>query len=108
MNTLTDATMEPFLAESDRPVVVDFWAAWCGPCRALAPVVEQLAADRPDLHVAKLDIDANPRMAGAFNVMSIPTLIVFVDGLPVGSIVGLKDKAGLVADLDALLSRAAA
>ena len=83
-----------------KAVLVDFWAEWCGPCHMIAPVVEDIANEKGDaLHVAKLNIDDNPDAARRYDVMSIPTLLVFKDGTPVKRIVGAKGKAQLLQDL---------
>jgi thioredoxin len=97
---VTDATFADDVLKSDKPVVVDFWAAWCGPCKMVAPVLDEIAGEnREKLTVAKLDIDANPATARDYQVMSIPTMIVFRDGKPVKQIVGAKPKAALLSDL---------
>ncbi len=97
---VTDATFDADVLKSSKTVVVDFWASWCGPCKMVAPVLDEIAGENADkLTVAKLDIDANPETARNFQVMSIPTMIVFQDGKPVKQIVGAKPKAALLSDL---------
>jgi len=97
---VTDDSFDADVLKSDKVVVVDFWATWCGPCKMVAPVLDEIAGEHKDkLTVAKLDIDANPERARDFQVLSIPTMIVFKDGKPVKQIVGAKPKAALLADL---------
>jgi thioredoxin len=92
--TVTDATFADEVERSPLPVVVDVWAAWCGPCRIIAPVIEELAASMAGrVRFAKLDIDANPATAARFGVRSIPTLLVFQGGREVDRIVGVQPKA---------------
>ncbi|AUI62668.1 MULTISPECIES: thioredoxin [Amycolatopsis] len=98
--TVTDKTFVDDVLTSEKPVLVDFWATWCGPCKMVAPVLEEIAAENGEkLTVAKLDIDANPNTARDYQVMSIPTLILFQGGKPVKQIVGAKPKAALLSDL---------
>lgn len=98
--TVTDESFAQDVLASNLPVLVDFWATWCGPCRMVAPVLEEIAADKAgQLTVAKLDVDANPATARDFQVVSIPTLILFKGGTPVKRIVGAKGKAALLREI---------
>jgi thioredoxin 1 len=102
---VTDASFNEAVLHSDKPVLVDFWATWCGPCRMVAPVLEEIAAEHKDkITVAKLDVDANPATARDYQVLSIPTLMVFKGGEKVKEIVGARPKAVLVNDLADFLS----
>jgi thioredoxin 1 len=102
--TVTDATFDAEVLGSDKPVLVDFWAEWCGPCKMVAPVLEEIAAENADkLTVAKINIDDNPEVARRFQIMSIPTMSVFSGGEVVKSIVGAKPKAALLRDLEGIL-----
>ena len=98
--TVTDGSFDSDVIKSGTPVLVDFWATWCGPCKMIAPVLEELAGEKAgELTVAKLDVDANPETARSFNVVSIPTLILFKDGEPGKRIVGAKGKAALLREI---------
>lgn len=95
--TGTDANFEAEVLQSPTPVLVDFWAAWCGPCRMIAPIVEKIAADfKGKLKVVKVDVDANMASAGRYGIMSIPTLMVFKGGAPVETVIGVVPEAKLV------------
>lgn len=101
---LTDATFDEVVAAANEPVVVDFWAEWCGPCKTVAPILEEIAGEQEGtLKVAKLNVDENPDTARRFDVMSIPTMIVFKDGSPAKRIVGAKGKGALLQDFDEFL-----
>jgi thioredoxin 1 len=96
---VTDASFAEAVLGSDKPVLVDFWANWCGPCRMVAPVLEEIAAEHDKITIAKMDVDANPSTARSYRIMSLPTMILFANGEPVKQIVGAKPKAALLADL---------
>jgi thioredoxin 1 len=97
---LTEETFDEEVGASDVPLVVDFWAEWCGPCRMVAPVLEQIAAEKAgQLRVAKVDVDDAPGIARRFQIMSIPTLMVFQDGVPKKRLVGAKGKSQLLSEL---------
>ena len=100
ITTLSDATFDEEIGAADAPVLVDFWAEWCGPCKMIAPILEEIAAEQDGkLKIAKLNVDENPEIARRFEVMSIPTLIVFKDGQEAKRIVGAKGKGALLEDL---------
>ena len=101
---LSTATFDETVAGSDKPVVVDFWAEWCGPCKMIAPILEEIAAEQGDqVTIAKLNVDDNPDLAMRFNVMSIPTLLVFHGGEVHKRLVGAKGKGQLLQELDEFL-----
>jgi thioredoxin 1 len=102
---VTDSTFEQEVLQANQPVLVDFWAVWCGPCRAVAPVVEEIAGDyEGKLKVMKLDVDDNPRTAMTYGVQSIPTLLVFKDGKPAERIVGAVPKKVIVDKLQSVMA----
>ena len=96
---VTDAEWQDEVLSADQPVLVDFWAEWCGPCRMVGPIVDQIADEQEGLKVPKLNVDENPNAARQYGVMSIPTLLVFKGGQPAKRIVGAKPKAALMSDL---------
>ena len=104
INTLTQSNFAEEIATADKPVVVDFWAEWCGPCKMLAPILDEVAGENSDkITVAKVNVDENPDLARQFDIMSIPTLIVFKDGQPAHRFQGASGKAGLLQNLDEFL-----
>ncbi|GAA2016687.1 thioredoxin [Nakamurella flavida] len=102
---VTDASFTEDVLQSDKPVIVDFWAEWCGPCRMIAPILEEISSTHADkVTVAKLDIDANPQIAQQYQILSIPTMLVFQGGKPVKQVVGAKPKAALLAEFADVLA----
>jgi len=107
--TLTEVTDNNFQAEvieSQNPVLVDFWAPWCGPCRVVAPVLEEIASERPELRVVKLNVDENQQTAAKYQVLSIPTMILFKAGEPVKTVIGAYPKKKLEQELEPALAAA--
>jgi thioredoxin 1 len=106
LSEVTDANFQAEVIEAEQPVLVDFWAPWCGPCRVVAPVLEEIASERPDLRIVKLNVDENQQTAASFQVLSIPTLILFKGGQAVKTVVGAYPKKKLEAELEPALAAA--
>ena len=101
---VTDTNFQAEVIESGTPVLVDFWAPWCGPCRMVAPVLEEIASERDDVRVVKLNVDENQQTAAQFEVLSIPTMILFKNGQVAKKIVGAYPKRKLEAELEPVLA----
>jgi thioredoxin 1 len=96
---VTDASFADDVLMSEKPVIVDFWAEWCGPCKMVAPILTEIAAENDGIVVAKLNVDENPQTAASYGITSIPTMNVYQGGQVVKTIIGAKPKAALLADL---------
>ncbi len=100
----TDSNFESEVLKSDKIVLVDFFASWCGPCKLQGPIIEELAAEMSDkAKIGKMDVDGNPRTAGKFSIMSIPTIIIFKKGKPAWQFTGLQGKEALISEINKLL-----
>ena len=101
---VTDGTFQSDVLESDQPVLVDFWAPWCGPCRVVHPILEEMAGEREDLRIVSVNVDDNQQTAARFEVLSIPTLILFKDGAEAKKVIGAYPKRRLEAELEPVLA----
>jgi thioredoxin 1 len=101
---VTDETFQSEVLESEHPVLVDFWAPWCGPCRVVHPILEEIAAEREDLRIVSINVDDNQQTAARFDVLSIPTLILFKDGAEAKRVIGAMPKRRLESELEPSLA----
>ena len=104
LDEVTDNNFQAEVLEADKPVLVDFWAPWCGPCRVVHPVLEEMETERDDLHIVSINVDENQQTAAQYEVLSIPTLILFKDGAIAKKVIGAMPKRRLEAELDPALA----
>ena len=104
LSDVTDANFQADVLDSETPTLVDFWAPWCGPCRVVHPILEEIAAEREDLRIVSLNVDDNQQTAGKYEVLSIPTLILFKDGAEAKRVVGAMPKRRLESELEPALA----
>lgn len=103
--TVTDSDFEEKVLKSGTPVLVDFWAEWCGPCHLVAPVLEEIASEKQSsLVVAKLDVDANPEVSRRYGILSIPSMLLFVDGVEKRRVIGARGKSQILSELSEFVS----
>ncbi len=101
VKTLTDATFDTEVADTGTPMIVDFWAPWCGPCRMVGPVIDEIAQEQGDkVSVGKVNVDENPATAQKYGIMSIPTIILFKDGEPAKKVIGARSKADFLREFE--------